>query len=687
MPRSLSFHDRVTNALNFSLPKVPDTDEIILNYLSDEKRQPGKTLLAIYKACYKNSLPESPPKCFSSRGLGNSPVSPMDQYQSFFSPYTTTTLTMEKGREKLLQMCIVLGIGYDSTKYLLKTIGYRSLYDASLFENCIWFILNTEGSLYDLYLLYDEALAVAEDATQDTASFQYEEETSAISQLYTGFFSLAKERIFESGDSLNKESFLAFVREMAPYFRMHQNAVSKCFLDLKASIHITSLYDCFSPCLCDTQIAFLEQCRQLNNENVHLKYPSREALILFKLYHQMLTHDLEVSKDALMAQRHLASAAILNDLLEECHFPQTSTQFPFDAIILELLQYTVEEGSQLNMVQRLLSLYQFAQYAKETLSGRNLETAVTYFDRLLQQDPAFVASCPLWGCAKIWTEIDGETERFVPSRGFTLFLILLEALTKRGTLPSPEEVNARLTSLYMSPLKAASSFDRFLFALQSLNNPQTIRDILYPFFRFIFSFKQLGQGKQPGDPDAFSRAFASFERALIGHHADVPKKDFWKSIVAGTFNAIETLYGKAALSPDEGKLLACQLTVQTKFSQLNIQVKKPEFPIHTITLSIEGQDTENLKYPTRELPDFSRLEQWNNQYYNLHYKDYRIVLSWVYEGRERTCSYPVTLSLKSTTQSLLFSCTNPETVQVFRKTPDPENKKNTLLTLLDTLTL
>lgn len=686
MPTSLSFHDRVTNALNFSLPRVQDTDEIILNYLSDEKRQPGKTLLAIYKACYKNSLPESPPKCFSSRGLGNSPVSPMDQYQSFFSPYTTTTLTMEKGREKLLQMCIVLGIGYDSTKYLLKTIGYRSLYDASLFENCIWFILNTEGSLYDLYLLYDEALAVAEDAAQDTASFQYEEETSAISQLYTGFFSLAKERIFESGDSLNKESFLDFVREMAPYFRMHQNAASQFFLGLKDSIHISSLYDYFSPCLCDTQSAFLEQCRQLSNESVHLKYPSREAMILFKLYSQMLTHDLEVSKDALMAQRHLASAAILNDLLEECHFPQTSKQFPFDAVIFELLQYTVEEGSQLNMVQRLLPLYQFAQYGKETLSGKRLASAAIFFDHLLQQDPSFIASCQSWGRARVWVEGEDGKERFVPSREFILFLILLEALTKRGTIPTPAEINVRLTSLRLPPLDSSSSFDRFLFALQELNDQQTIRNILYPFFRFIFSFKQLGQGKQTGDPDAFSHAFATFQCAREDVYTNIPKHP-WKSTVAGIFNAIETLYGQMPLTSDEGKLLACQLTVQTKFSQLNVQVKKPEFPIDTITLSIEGQDTENLKYPTRELPDFSRLEQWNNQYYNLHYKDYRIVLSWVYEGRERTCSYPVTLSSKATTQSLLFSCTSPETVQVFRKTPDPENKKNTLLTLLDTLTL
>lgn len=62
-----------------------------------------------------------------------------------------------------------------------------------------------------------------------------------------------------------------------------------------------------------------------------------------------------------------------------------------------------------------------------------------------------MASCQSWGRARAWAEGDYGKIFFMPSREFILLLILLEALPEERPLPTPEEVDARLTSLSLPP--------------------------------------------------------------------------------------------------------------------------------------------------------------------------------------------------------------------------------------------
>lgn len=74
-----------------------------------------------------------------------------------------------------------------------------------------------------------------------------------------------------------------------------------------------------------------------------------------------------------------------------------------------------------------------------------------------------MASCQSWGRARAWAEGDYGKIFFMPSREFILLLILLEALPEERPLPTPEEVDARLTSLSLPPLDSAAALSRFFF--------------------------------------------------------------------------------------------------------------------------------------------------------------------------------------------------------------------------------
>lgn len=229
---SLNYSDRIQNAINFSFFKAQDTDKLLLDAIDpalrrsvDPKNQ--KTLLKIYQTLFQNTLPENPPSCFQTpRKRGNATITPLDRYESFFSPYTETALTSNKSREKLLQMCIVLQLGADQTEKILEDIGFQGLYAASLFENCIWYILETKGTLYRLYTLYDEALTVASDSRVNPNSI-YEQGATSRSRLNTSLFISARTNQLTSSETLNKDSFLMFISTMGSYFRYHRESVLK----------------------------------------------------------------------------------------------------------------------------------------------------------------------------------------------------------------------------------------------------------------------------------------------------------------------------------------------------------------------------------------------------------------------------------------------------------------------------
>lgn len=675
---SLNYSDRIQNAINFSFFKAQDTDKLLLDAIDPDLRRSvdpknQKTLLKIYQTLFQNTLPENPPSCFQPRKRGNATITPLDRYESFFSLYTTTTLTPNKSREKLLQMCIVLQLGANQTEKILEDIGCQGLYVASLFENCIWYILETKGTLYQLYALYDEALTVASNSTVVPHSI-YEQNATSRSRLETVLFLDARDNHLAPGSRLNKTDFLAFVDEVGPYFRHHKNGILEQYIKIRNDIHIPSLYNFFSSCLSDTQSSFLEQHRQLYSGSSHIKYPSRETMILMKLYHQLLIHSMNKQ------DRFLASPKILNRMLWECSYPQLNAKFPFDHVILEMLEYLPNgKDDQLTMVGRLLPLYQFAFDCKSLqgeykLPDSVLDEVVKAFDKLLHIEYDtnhfnFLTSCQLLGRSAYQnSDYKIDVPYFIPCRELVILLKIVENLITQNKAPSVEELNDLLSEIAFHPLLSEPTsydFDQWIQALISLPKLDGILLRLRPFFRFIVSFKQF----KPV-PIQTEKTFKSFcnhiKNANIGHYqtedddgnsvSNMLSKAEWESIISRLFSFVESLLSNPDVYTNRAKLLNCQVAVQTMFSYLEIRVPPRESSLESAILSIENQN----KYDPRELKK-PTSKSWVNKFYNLHYGEYTVKFSCTLSGQPWDFSYQVKLSPAEPSLTLHFS---PENSQV-----------------------
>lgn len=679
---SLNYSDRIQNAINFSFFKAQDTDKLLLDAIDpnlrrsvDPKNQ--KTLLKIYQTLFQNTLPENPPSCFQPRKRGNATITPLDRYESFFSLYTTTTLTPNKSREKLLQMCIVLQLGANQTEKILEDIGCQGLYVASLFENCIWYILETKGTLYQLYALYDEALTVASNSTVVPHSI-YEQNATSRSRLETVLFLDARDNHLAPGSRLNKTDFLAFVDEVGPYFRHHKNGILEQYIKIRNDIHIPSLYNFFSSCLSDTQSSFLEQHRQLYSGSSHIKYPSRETMILMKLYHQLLIHSMNKQ------DRSLASPKILNRMLWECSYPQLNVTFPFDHVIMEILDYLPNgKDDQLTMVGRLLPLYQFAFDCKSLqgeykLPDSVLDEVVKAFDKLLHIEYDtnhfnFLTSCQLLGRSAYQnSDYKIDVPYFIPCRELVILLKIVENLITQNKAPSVEELNDLLSEIAFHPLLSEPTsydFDQWIQALISLPKLDGILLRLRPFFRFIVSFKQF----KPV-PIQTEKTFKSFynhiKNANIGHYqtedddgnsvSNMLSKAEWESIISRLFSFVESLLSNPDVYTNRAKLLNCQVAVQTMFSYLEIRVPPREPSLESAILSIENQN----KYDPRELKK-PTSKSWVNKFYNLHYGEYTVKFSCTLSGQPWDFSYQVKLSPAEPSLTLHFSLENSQ-VKVYQ---------------------
>lgn len=682
---SLNYSDRIQNAINFSFFKAQDTDKLLLDAIAPDLRHSvdpknQKTLPKIYQALFQNTLPENPPSCFQTpRKRGNATITPLDRYESFFSSYTETALTSNKSREKLLQMCIVLQLSADQTEEILKKVGCQGLYAASLFENCIWYILETKGTLYQLYTLYDEALTVASNSTVVPHSI-YEQNATSRSRLETVLFLDARDNHLAPDSLLNKTNFLAFVDEVGPYFRHHQNGILEQYLEIKDKIHIPSLYDFFSPCLSNTQNSFLEQHRQLYSGSSHIKYPSRETMILMKLYDQLLSHPTK--KRGLT----LASHETFRVMLWGCGYPLLNRNFPFDHLILEMLEYLPNgKDDQLTMLGRLLPLYQFAFDCKSLqgeykLPGSVLYEVVNVFDALLHiqyanSSPSFLTSCQLLGRAvRQFTTYNKGILYFIPCRELMILLKITESLSVDKKTPSIEVLNSflkrigfRTFSLKQNLSKYESVFDCWIQGLISLPKEDAMLR-LYPFLRFIASFKQF---KSENSTKAIKASFEDFQSHISfinvhnsGGYTGAPdkkggvrtlilSKENLLSVVGKIFSATEALFNGF---PIHTKLLDCQVAVQTMFSYLEIQLLPCKSSLESAILSIESQN----KYDPRELKK-PTSKSWVNKFYNLHYGEYTVKFSCTLNGQSWQFSHQVKLSPAEPSLTLHFS---PENSQV-----------------------
>lgn len=698
---SLNYSDRIQNAINFSFFKAQDTDKLLLDAIDptlrrrvDPKNQ--KTLPKIYQALFQNPLPENPPSCFQTpRKRGNATITPLDRYESFFSSYTKTTLTSNKSREKLLQMCIVLQLGADQTEEILKKVGCQGLYAASLFENCIWYILKTNGTLYDLYTLYDEALSVASDSRVNPNSI-YEQDATSRSRLNTSLFISARTDQLPSSKELNKDSFLTFISTMGSYFRYHRESVSEKYTSLIDSINCSSMYNFFSPCLKDTQPSFLEQFRLFDTQEIHLKHPSREIMILIEMYYRMKCNSLRSKVHSFVA------SDILNKMLQCCGYPQLNAKFPFDHVIMEMLEYLPNgKDDQLTMVGRLLPLYQFAFDCKSLqgeyqLPDSVLDEVVGAFDKLLhiEYDTThfnFLTSCQLLGRSAYQNpDYKVDAPYFIPCRELVILLKLLEDLITRNKAPSVEELNRLLSRIAFHPLlsepasydfdqPASYDFDQWIQALISLPKLEDILLRLRPFFHFIMSFKQLSNAPHSYCNQAFSDFYqqvnrinkadhmptlSNAERAAIIKEADSTflSKSKWTTVVSNLFSYMEKL---SCNSKVHTKLLDCQVSVQTMFSYLEIQLFPCKSSLESATLSIESQNKyEPRKWEKQKKPKKPKKptnKPWVNKFYNLHYGEYTVKFSCTLNGQSWQFSHQVKLSPAEPSLTLHFS---PENSQV-----------------------
>lgn len=690
---SLNYSDRIQNAINFSFFKAQDTDKLLLDAIDptlrrrvDPKNQ--KTLPKIYQALFQNPLPENPPSCFQTpRKRGNATITPLDRYESFFSSYTKTTLTSNKSREKLLQMCIVLQLGADQTEEILKKVGCQGLYAASLFENCIWYILKTNGTLYDLYTLYDEALSVASDSRVNPNSI-YEQNATSRSRLNTSLFISARTDQLPSSKELNKDSFLTFISTMGSYFRYHRESVSEKYTSLIDSINCSSMYNFFSPCLKDTQPSFLEQFRLFDTQEIHLKHPSREIMILIEMYYRMKCNSLRSKVHSFVA------SDILNKMLQCCGYPQLNAKFPFDHVIMEMLEYLPNgKDDQLTMVGRLLPLYQFAFDCKSLqgeyqLPDSVLDEVVGAFDKLLhiEYDTThfnFLTSCQLLGRSAYQNpDYKVDAPYFIPCRELVILLKLLEDLITRNKAPSVEELNRLLSRIAFHPLlsePASYDFDQWIQALISLPKLEDILLRLRPFFHFIMSFKQLSNAPHSYCNQAFSDFYqqvnrinkadhmptlSNAERAAIIKEVDSTflSKSKWTTVVSNLFSYMEKL---SCNSKVHTKLLDCQVSVQTMFSYLEIQLFPCKSSLESATLSIESQNKyEPRKWEKQKKPKKPKKptnKPWVNKFYNLHYGEYTVKFSCTLNGQSWQFSHQVKLSPAEPSLTLHFS---PENSQV-----------------------
>lgn len=693
---SLNYSDRIQNAINFSFFKAQDTDKLLLDAIGpglrhsvDPKNQ--KTLPKIYQALFQifqNTLPENPPSCFQTpRKRGNATITPLDRYESFFSSYTETALTSNKSREKLLQMCIVLQLSADQTEEILKKVGCQGLYAASLFENCIWYILKTNGTLYDLYTLYDEALSVASDSRVNPNSI-YEQDATSRSRLNTSLFISARTNQLPSSETLNKDSFLMFISTMGSYFRYHRESVSKKYTALMRSINLRSMYNFFSPCLKDTWPSFFEQFRLFDTQKNHLKHPSREIMILIEMYYQMECKSLRSKVYSFVAPD------ILNKMLQCCGYPQLNAKFPFDHVIMEMLEYLPNgKDDQLTMVGRLLPLYQFAFDCKSLqgeyqLPDSVLDEVVGAFDKLLHIEYDtnhfnFLTSCQLLGRSAYQNpDYKVDAPYFIPCRELVILLKLLEDLITQNKAPSVKELNRLLSRIAFHPLlseTASYDFDQWIQALISLPKLEDILLRLRPFFHFIMSFKQLSNAPHSYCNQAFSDFYqqvnrinkadhmptlSNAERAAIIKEADSTflSKSKWTTVVSNLFSYMEKL---SCNSKVHTKLLDCQVSVQTMFSYLEIQLLPCKSSLESATLSIESQNKyEPRKWEKQKKPKKPKKptnKPWVNKFYNLHYGEYTVKFSCTLNGQSWQFSHQVKLSPAEPSLTLHFS---PENSQV-----------------------
>ena len=255
-----------------------------------------------------------------------------------------------------------------------------------------------------------------------------------------------------------------------------------------------------------------------------------------------------------------------------------------------------------------------------------------------------------------------------------ILLKITESLSVNKHAPSIETLNDFLKDIGFRTFsdkqnlsEYESAFDCWIQGLISLPKEGAMLR-LYPFLRFIASFKQF---KVKKGTKTVKESFEDFQSHISNINVDnsggyigVPgekelggthklSKEDLLSVVGNIFSAIEALFNGF---PIYTKLLDCQLAVQTMFSYLEIQLLPCKSSLESAILSIESQN----KYDPRELKK-PTSKSWVNKFYNLHYGEYTVKFSCTLNGQSWQFSHQVKLSPAEPSLTLHFS---PENSQV-----------------------
>lgn len=366
--------ERAAAFADFTMARIPYGNRI--SACLPTERTAGKTLLDLYK--------EKKP-AQGHRGRGSSSATALDGYQEFFAPYSDAMIqaisktNTAPSRDKLLHLCVVLGIRSEQMERLLRDMGYRGLSFANPLELCIQYVLETAqlrgedadnmAVLRDVYQKVCQELDKHRDDVIPPPEGLQAEDPSRYAQSRYVSKQLANYQAKMFRTSLSENIFLDNVRALAPYLRYHSKGIEQAYLDIKQEIEDTlrwgncsleastassSIFAFFSKYTGWSKESFLEITRHFA-AGFHFRRPTREFLILSYLYKEMLVHE-----------RYPLEQSV-NDFLEALSFPQLNQNRSFDHLIQEILRYKVTRAPQSTLTD-LLNTYQEACDGQKILS-------------------------------------------------------------------------------------------------------------------------------------------------------------------------------------------------------------------------------------------------------------------------------------------------------------------------------
>lgn len=417
--------ERAAAFADFTKARTPYGDRIAA--CLPPERTAGKTLLDLYK--------EKRP-AQGHRGRGGSSATALDGYQEFFAPYSDAMIqaisrtNTAPSRDKVLHLCVVLGIRSEQTERLLRDMGYRGLSFANPLELCIQYVLETAclrgedadnmAALRDIYQKVCQVLDEHRDDVIPPPEGLQAEDPSRYAQSRYVSKQLADYQAKMFRASLSEDIFLDNVRALAPYLRYHSKGIEQAYLDIKQEIEDTLRWGTRSleaSAASSTILAFFSKYTGWSKESFleitrhfaagfHFRRPTREFLLLAYLYRETFVHE-----------RYPLEQSV-NDFLEALSFPQLNQNRSFDRLIQEILRYKVTRDPQGTLTQ-LLDAYQAACGGETILSCQISEQVGFSLLRVAVRS----AGVPLPNVRVILTapDLSGEISRTTNEEGITTF--------------------------------------------------------------------------------------------------------------------------------------------------------------------------------------------------------------------------------------------------------------------------